>query len=207
MNRVITILFLMALIAMPLSAQNVDIGLWAVSPDLQGTTRIDEASDTGIDFDEEIGWGLSVDYFWTPRISTELAVYSFSADGTLNIGVLDDSVNLGKLDVLPATLTLRAHFGGDAFDFYVGAGGAYATFEDLTSDELLLGGVERIEVDDEFTWLANAGLSIRLTQSLRLGLDVKYFPLETPAIDNLGRDEVELELDPLLLSGGLILRF
>ena len=207
MNRTIGTLFLMAMVAMPLSAQNVDIGLWAVSPELQGTTVIDEDSDIGIDFDEEIGFGATVDYFWTPRISTELGVYSFSADGTLNIGVLDDTVDLGQLDVLPVTLALRAHFGGDAFDFYVGAGGAYATFEDLNSDELLAGGVDRIEIDDEFTWLANAGLSIRLTQSLRLGLDVKYFPLETPAVDNLDRDEVDLELDPLLLSGGVIFRF
>lgn len=207
MNRVIAILFSVAVAAMPLSAQNVDFGLWAVSPELQGDTRIDEASDIGINFDEEIGWALTADYFWTPRLSTELGVYSFSADGSLDIGVLDESVNLGPLDIVPVTLTLRAHFGGEAFDFYIGAGGAYATFEDLESDDLLLGGVEFIEIDDELTWLANAGLSIRLTQSLRLGLDAKWIPLETTAIDNLGRDEVDLELDPLLISGGVIFRF
>lgn len=207
MNRVVAICFSMTMATMTLSAQNVDLGLWAVSPELQGDTRIDETSDIGINFDEEIGWGLSVDYFWTPRLSTELGVYSLSADGSLDIGVLDESVNLGSLDVVPVTLTLRAHFGGEAFDFYVGAGGAYALFEDLHSDELRLGGVDFIEIDDEFTWLANAGLSIRLTQSLRLGLDAKWIPLETTAIDNLGRDEVDLELDPLLLSGGVIFRF
>ncbi|HUF17701.1 MAG TPA: OmpW family outer membrane protein [Thermoanaerobaculia bacterium] len=208
MNRVIAMFFSMALAALPLCAQSVDFGLWAVSPELQGDNRIDDASDLEINFDEEIGWAVTADIFWTPRLSTEVGIYSFSADGSLDIGgILDDSINLGALDIVPITLTLRAHFGGERFDFYVGAGGAYATFDDLESDELRLGGVEFIEIDDEFTWLANAGLSIRLTQSLRLGIDAKWIPLEVTAIDNLGLDEVELELDPLLISGGVIFRF
>lgn len=208
MNRVIAMLFSVAMVAMPLGAASVDLGVWVVSPEFQGDNRIDDASDIEINFDEEIGFAGTASILWTSGFSTELGIYRFSSDGSMDIGgVLDESIDLGQLDVMPVTLTLRAHFGGERVDFYVGAGGAWVTFDDLESDALRLGGVESIKVDDEATWLANAGLSIHLTRSLRLGLDVKYIDLETSATDNIGRDEVELELDPLLVSAGVMYRF
>ncbi len=208
MNRVIAMFFSMAVAAMPLSAASVDFGLWVVSPSLQGDNRINDASDLEINFDEDIGGAVTAAILWSPGISTELGIYRFSADGSLDIGgILNDSIDLGKLDVTPITLTMRAHFGGERFDFYVGGGGAYVTFNDLRSDELRLGGVESIEVDDEATWLANAGFSYHLTGKLRLGLDAKWIDLDTTAIDDLGLDRVKLELDPLLISVGVIYRF
>lgn len=208
MNRAVAMIFSMAVVAMPLNAQNVDFGLWAVSTTLQGENRVDEAADIEINFDEEIGWGVTADIFWSPRISTEVGVYGIEAGGSLDLGgILDESIDLGSLDIVPITLTLRAHLGGDRFDFYGGAGGVYAMFDDLQSDDLRLVGVESIEIDDEFTWLLNAGASIRLTDGLRIGIDAKWIPLEAEGINDLGTDAVPLELDPLMISGGLIFRY
>lgn len=206
MFRTLAVLFSAAIMSAPLAAQSVDFGIWANSTILQGDNRVDDVSDVEIDFDEEIGWGASVDLFWTPRFSTELAAYSVEAGGSMNIGILDEQIDLGTLNVTPVTLTLRAHFGGDRADFYAGAGGAWAMFDDLQSADLEIVGVDAIEIDDEFTWLVNAGTSIRLTQSLRIGADAKWIPLEATGVDTAIGDAVPLELDPLVLSVGLIWR-
>lgn len=208
MNRFVASLFSAALIAAPLSAQNVDFGIWATSTTLQGDNLIDEDADIEIELDENIGWGGTVDVFWGSTFSTELGVYGFDADGAIRIGgPLDETIDLGSLDVMPITLTLRAHFGGERFEGYVGAGGAFVTFDNLESDDLLLVGIDSIDIDDETTWLANAGFSVGITGRLRVGVDAKWIPLEALGVDNLGNEEVPIELDPLMLSGGLIWRF
>lgn len=207
MKRAVLLLLSIAVTAIPLSAQGVDIGLWAVHTTLQGENRIDEVDDVSIEFDENIGYGVTADIAWNNLLSTEIGVYGFDADGSINLGFLDETVDLGSLDVMPVTLTLRAHFGGDRFDGYVGAGAAYAMFENLRSDDLAFGGTEFIEIDEELTWLANAGFSVRLGEGFALGLDAKWIPLEADAIDDQGIEELTLELDPLMISAGLILRF
>lgn len=206
MNRAAVAVFSLALAAAPLCAQNVDIGIWAVDTSLQGDTVVDEVNDISIGFDEELGFGATADIFWGERFSTELGIYAISADGTMDLGFLDETIELGSLDVTPATLMLRGHFGSDRFDAYVGAGAVFATFESLEREDLGEG-VLVLEIDDVFTWGANVGLSVGVSGGFRLGIDAKWIPLEADAIDEAGIDEVTLELDPLLLSAGAIWRF
>ena len=207
MNRVIAMFFSMAMVAMPLSAASVDLGLWVVIPELQGSNRND-ASGVEIDLDEEIGLAGTASVIWTSGLSTEVGIYSFSADGSLRSGGAGvDSVDLGEVGALPITLTMRGHFGGEQVNFYVGGGGAYVRFDDFSSDDLRLAGVERIQIDDQATWLANAGVSFHLKKNLRIGIDLKYFPVKVRRVQLPSRERVDLELDPLLLSGGVIYRF
>lgn len=207
MKRVLVTLFSLAMAAIPLSAQNVDFGVWATSTTLQGDTVIDEANDIAIGFDEEIGFGATADVFWGRHFSTEVGVYAFEAEGEMELGFLDETISLGSLDITPATLMLRAHFGSDRFDVYAGAGGAYVAFGDLESEDLLAGGTESVSIDDETTWAANLGVSIGVTGNFRIGLDAKWIALEGTAIDDEELEELDLELDPLLLSVGLMWRF
>lgn len=206
MKRAVILLFCAAIAATPLSAQGVDIGLWAVSTTLQGDNAIDDVNSIEINFDENVGYGVTADIGWTERWSTEIGVYGFDADGSLDLGFLDESIDLGSLDVQPITATLRYHFGGDRVDFYLGGGAAYALFQDLKSDDLRAGGTELIEIDDELTWLANIGLSIQITEGFAIGIDGKWIPLEADTLSNNG-EELTLELDPVMISGGILLRF
>ena len=207
MNRVLAMFFSMAMVAMPLSAASVDLGLWVVVPELQGSNRID-ASGVEIKLDEKIGLAGTASVLWTSGLSTEVGIYSFSTDGSLRGGLAGgNSVDLGELDALPITLTMRGHFGGERVNFYVGGGGAYVRFDDFSSEALRLAGVERIQIDDEATWLANAGASFHLSKNLRIGIDLKYFPVKIRRVQLPSRERVDLELDPLLLSGGVIYRF
>ncbi len=207
MKRTVLLLLSIAMIALPLAAE-VDLGLWAVQTSFEGENTLDDIGEVVVNFDENVGYGLTADIYWTPRISTEIGVYGIDADASLVLGgIIDEIVDLGSLDVMPITLTLRAHFGGDRFDGYIGAGAVYAMIDDLESADLRLGGTEFIEIDDEFTWLANAGFSIRIAGGFRLGVDAKWIPLEVDTIDDQGFDEIPFELDPLMISAGLILRF
>lgn len=208
MNRPALLILTMALIALPMSAQSgIDIGVWAVSTTLQGDNVINDVDDIEIEFDEEIGYGVTADVFWTDLISTEIGLYGLKSDSTMVLGFLDETVNLGSLDIMPVTLTLRLHFGGDRFDGYVGAGGVYAMFENLRSSDLELGGTEHLDIDDETGWLANAGFSVRITNSLAIGVDAKWIPLDVTVEDDQELEAIDLELDPLMISGGLLLRF
>ena len=207
MKRAVLLLFCAAMAGFPLYAQTrVDIGVWAVSPHIQGDNVIDDVNDIEIDFDEDVGYGVTGDVWWTDRWSTEVGIYGFNARGTQRIGFLDETLDLGDLDVQPVTATLRFHLGGDRFDFYLGAGGAYVLFQDLTSDELRLVGTERVEIDDETTWLADAGLTFQISENFALGLDAKWISLEVDTVSDAG-EELTLDLDPLLISGGILMRF
>ncbi|MBW3564832.1 MAG: porin family protein [Acidobacteria bacterium] len=206
MRRVGILLISAAMASAPVLAQDVDLAVWGVSHTFQGDNRIDDVNDIDIEFDENIGFGLTGDLHWTDLFSTEIGVYALDADGTLNLGFLDERIDLGSLDVMPVTATLRAHFGTDRFDVYVGAGGAWVMFDDLSSVDLREGGTEFIEIDDELTWLANAGLTFWLNEGFGIGVDAKWIALEADTLSDTG-EAIPLELDPLMISGGLILRF
>lgn len=206
MKKISVILVGLMLAAAPAAAQNVDLGLWATNLNISDTV-FDGADDVRLQFDENWGFGVTADIGWGRWLSTEIGLYDLDADGVLAIGgFLEENIDTGRLQMMPVTLTLRAHFGGDRFDGYVGAGLAYVMIDDLESPDLDLIGTRVIEVDDVTTWLANAGFSFRVTRGIALGVDAKWISLTADTTSNLG-EEFELELDPLLISAGIIFRF
>lgn len=206
MKRAALIVTIAALTTLPALAQQIDWGVWAVSATLQGDNLVDPEQRIEINFDENVGAAVTGDIRWGGFLSTEIGIYAFDADGTIDLGVLDEQIDLGTFNVTPITATLRAHFGSGAVDFYVGAGAAYVLLDDLISDDLSSLGTEIVEVDDEVTWLANAGLGWWFSDAFGVGIDAKWIGLEADTLSDTG-EELQLELDPLMISGGLLLRF
>ena len=206
MKRIGVAMALGALAAVPLAGQEIDLGVWVVSPSFQADNVIDAVDAVEIQFDENLGYGVTGDIHWSDLLSTELGVYGFDADGSLVLGFLDEELDLGPLDVMPITATIRAHFGSDRFDVYVGAGAAYVIFDDLESQDLASSGTERIEIDEEVTWLANIGLNFMINEGLGIGVDAKWLSLDADTLSEDG-EAVHLELDPLMISAGIFLRF
>jgi outer membrane protein W len=194
------------LATVPAAAQNVDLGLWATNLSISDST-LEGTNDVRLRFDENWGFGVTADVRWGRWLSTEIGLYDLSADGVLAIGgFLEENIDMGRLRMMPVTLTVRAHFGGARFDGYVGAGIAYVMIDDLESRDMELIGTGVIEIDDETTWLANAGFSFRVTRGMALGIDAKWISLTADTTSNLG-ERVEFDLDPLLISAGIIFRF
>lgn len=201
------ITLLLALVAaLPAFAQTpVDVNVFASWVDAQGDNVFDDGVET--EFESGDGVGVSANLFWGKRVSTELSASKLTLDAGLNVDGVP-TFDLGSVDLTPIALTLQFHFARDSvIDPYVGAGAAWVLADDLESNDLDLLEIGAIEVDDEITYVLNAGLGVRLTRNFGLYLDGKYIPLE-PATRAPGDEEdLDLEINPLIFSAGLRFRF
>lgn len=201
------IALLLLLVGTPLFAQdrNVDLTIWASSVDMQGTNEFEDGFET--EFEDGNGVGATLNIFWNDYLSTELGIFSLSSEAGLVFEDLE-AVNLGDVELMPVTLGVQFHIlGASRFDPYIGAGGAWVTANDLESDELDDLGIGNVELEDEMTWFANAGLAFGITPNLGLALDARYIPYETTSRSSVTGVEEEFEVTPLWLSAGLRLRF
>lgn len=183
--------------------------VWA---DPQGENDFQE--DGELDLDSAEGYGAALNIRWGGRLSTEFGASMLESDATLESGTVGDTFDLGSLEMIPITGTLQFHLLGDSrIDPYIGAGVAYVLFDELSSDELDDIDIEAIEFEDDYGYLANAGITFNLMAGLGLNLDAKWMSVSsaTVARDFGGTDEdseeVEIDIDPLLISAGVTLRF
>ncbi len=195
------VVVLVCLMALPLSAQSNEIGVW------YSTAQLKDTGDAGgkLTFDNAKGYGFSFNHFWTGAISTELALSRLHANGGIDINgtrVLDS----GRLKLMPVTADLQWHFAhASMISPYVGAGVAYVKAGDLTSSDLDLAGIGRVKIDKKTTWNAGAGIDIALGRMFAIAVDGKYIKYE-PDSSAAGSTE-KLKLNPLVISGGVKLRW
>ena len=202
------VLIIIALFATPstMSAQTLstsDAAVWITDSEFNDPSITDDDGTVNFELDEDAGFGLSVNHFWFSSFSTELAYHKFGADldASLDGGPRFD---LGEIDAQSLTGIAQWHFRRESrFSPYVGAGVAFMTgeFDPIDEEEE----AEAFAFEDEFTWAANFGANIGLTERLALGLDAKYMNWEPRAEDDEGGDRVDLS--PLVLSAGLRFRF
>jgi len=88
------------------------------------------------------------------------------------------------------------------FSPYIGGGVAYVSGEAGSIDEDEL---ESVDLENELEFLANAGINIGFTQGFALFVDGKYILYEARGEGDAEEDA--LELNPLIISGGVKFRF
>lgn len=211
--KFLKIAFLLGMLAaFPAFAQApVDVSVFASWVDAQGETPLEEGLE--LDFESGTGFGVAVNWFWGTRISTEFAASAVSLDGTIEAddeGADDEDplVDLGSIDMMPITATLQFHFARDRmFDPYLGIGAAYILADDLASDDLDALEIGPIEVDDEFTYVLNAGIGVRFTDTFGLYLDGKYIPFEPATRAEGDPEDFDVEINPIVFSAGVRFRF
>lgn len=181
-----------------------DVGAWLswTSFEADFDTEIDIGTNLG--FDEDLGYGVSFNHYWTDLVSTDFGVQKMSADMTIS-GIAVPETTIGELDVTAFTGTVQLHFMRESrVSPYIGAGAAYmlADFNanDLEPED------EQVELDDEVTFLVNAGVNVRMTDRISLMGDVKYIPWEVGE-ENADTDDEELDVSPLVVSAGVRFRF
>lgn len=212
MKRTLLLLSL-ALIATPLFAQTTpanDLGLWISSSAFDDTRIVDPELDVDarLEFDEDLGYGITFNHYWTNQFSTSFGAQRLSAD--MNVKVTDGpttiTATLGDVDLTVYDATAQWHFPrGARVEPYVGAGVAFVTGDVSVSDfedpEL----PSSLDLENETTWLANAGVNFNLTPRLAIGLDGKYIAYEPKGEGDTDEDRVDI--NPLVLSAGVRLRF
>ena len=184
-----------ALFAVPLSAsaQNWMIGARAlyVSPNVS-------TSISGLDVDAAWWAELDFTYFFTKNIAVELIAGWNSHEVTLN------GQSLGKVGVLPPTLTVQYHFTDlGKFKPYVGAGLNYTYFydNDLANDTLHI-------KDNSFGGALQVGADYEIAKNWYLNGDVKYVWMSTDVIVNsTGATLGGLDINPWIFGIGVRYRF
>jgi outer membrane protein len=195
MLRPLAAAMFVALAATPMtaSAQNWMIGARAlyVSPNVS-------TSINGLDVDSAWWAELDFTYFFTKNIAAELIAGANKHEVTLN------GTSLGKVGVLPPTLTLQWHFTDlGAAKPYIGAGLNYTYFY----EDSLANGTLHIK-DSSWGGALQAGLDYEVAKNLYLNADVKYVWMSTDVIVNAtGATLGSLDINPWIFGVGARYRF
>lgn len=164
----------------------------------------------GVDVDDAIIPAITLTYFFTPNIATELFCCVANVD-------VDAKGPVSQRDLLSTSffapaLTLQYHFNpGGKLKPYVGAGAQYLLFYDTDAGNggnLL--GFTKADIDNAFGFTAQAGLDVQLGSGWSFNLDVKKTWLDTD-VTLTGAGGVlranDVELDPWIVSVGIGYRF
>ena len=164
--------------------------------------EIDDAGDIfDVEFDEDMGYGLLYNRYWTNSFSTELAYQKLGAD--LTVSFQDIAEDAGDLDLDVLSATAQLHFARNGLiSPYIGGGVAYISGQAGSIDQSEL---EDVDLENEVEFLANAGINVNVGRSFGVFLDGKYIMYEARGEGDA--DEDALDINPLVLSGGIKLRF
>lgn len=197
----------LALLATPAAAQvKTEVGVLGAWVHSTTTTVTDATYDIGVKFQDGAGGGLFVDVRpWRP-VSFEVSGFYTRQSGaiTANGSTL---VAAGHLVAIPAILEVKFHPLGDGtFDPYVGVGGTYVWFHELTDTALDAAGIGAVTVKGKAGFVAAAGLRIAVAPKAAFLVDAKYLAVK-PQSQGASGPSTELRWNPLLVSAGFGFRF
>ncbi|MER8460736.1 OmpW family protein [Mesorhizobium sp. M1300] len=159
---------------------------------------------SGLSYSDTVTPELDISYFFTDNIAAELILGTTYAniEGQRTIGGLG---NIGKVWLLPPTLTLQYHFTNfGAFKPYVGAGVNYTIFYNQD-----VGSADALKVKNTFGTALQVGFDYMVDQHWGVNFDVKKLFLK-PDFD-VTVDGAKLTgkaaLDPWLIGAGITYRF
>ncbi|MER9229215.1 OmpW family protein [Mesorhizobium sp. M0664] len=159
---------------------------------------------SGLSYSDTVTPELDISYFFTDNIAAELILGTTYAniDGQGTIGGLG---KVGKVWLLPPTLTLQYHFTSlGTFRPYVGAGVNYTVFYNQDA-----GSADALKVENTFGTALQVGFDYMVDQHWGVNFDVKKLFLK-PDFD-VTVDGAKLtgkaELDPWLIGAGVSYRF
>ena len=196
-------LIALSLVLLPLtaSAQMNELGAFVSTSQFEDGDIQDAGDIFDVEFDEEMGVGVLYNRFWTDGFSTEFAYQRLGADLTLSAGDIAEDVAELDLDMLTATGQL--HFARTAMlSPYIGGGVAYTSGKAGSIDQAEL---EDTDLENAVDFLANAGVNLRLGRSFIVFLDGKYVMYEARGEND--PDDESIEINPLILAGGIKFRF
>jgi outer membrane protein W len=198
--------FIVLFAAVHLSAQSSssELGIWVLTSNLKDSTIVDPDGNISVDFDENVGYGLSLNHYWTDFVSTELSAQKYGADVQIGVQNLPLSFDGGSLDVTSIAAIAQLHFNRTGrLHTYLGAGVARMS-GDIDGGDLADPDAD-VDLESKITWTASAGANFNFTDRLALGAEVRYTPWSAKAKGD--PDSEALDLDPLTYGAALKLRF
>lgn len=162
--------------------------------------------------DDNVTPTIAIEYFVADHVSLETiaGVTQHDVDGR---GALAGAELVSNAKIVPATLTVKYHFGEDGgVQPYVGAGPSYFIFIDEKPGAATRAlGATRQKMGDKFGVAVQAGIDIPVNdRGLSLSFDAKRYILRPTAHWYAGTTEVlatKHRLDPWVISAGVGFRF
>lgn len=200
-KRTVIVLSLL-LLPLAVSAQpRNEFGIFISTSQLSDEELRDGLDEIDVEFDENMGYGVLYNRFWIGGLSTEFAYQRLGADLTVSFQDITEQAGDLDLDVLSATAQFHiAH--GSMLSPYIGGGLAYVSGEAGSIDEEE---IETVDLETNVDWLVNAGLNVNFGQRFGVFVDGKYIMYEARGEGDPADDA--LEINPLIISGGIKLRF
>ncbi|RVD08015.1 OmpW family protein, partial [Mesorhizobium sp. M2A.F.Ca.ET.029.05.1.1] len=147
---------------------------------------------------------LDISYYFTDNVAAELILGTTYAN-IYGEGTISGLGKVGKVWVLPPTLTLQYHFTDfGAFKPYVGAGLNYTIFYNQDA-----GSADALHVKNTFGGALQVGFDYMLDQHWGVNFDVKKLFLEPKFDVTVGGTNLtgKAKLNPWLIGTGVTYRF
>lgn len=146
-----------------------------------------------------------ISYYFTKNIAVE-AIAAITRHNVSANGTSSGDVGLGKVTLLPPTVTAQYHFMPDSkFNPYLGAGINYTYFFDHKTTKG--SAATKIRYDNTFNPAIQAGFDYNVAGNWFMNVDVKHIFLKTVAKINGGSIMADVNLDPTIVGVGLGYRF
>lgn len=184
----------------------------AVIPDEKGNVLTDSGVDTGLDVRVDNDYIPEVDfsYFITDNIALELIAgtsrHAVKADGRL-LGGASTEVDVGKVRLLPPTLTVQYHpLPKSHVSPYFGAGINYTLF---FNEEAAGGTITSFKMDNSFGPALQAGVDVFVTDNILINFDVKkiWINSDWKGQSALGPLKSDVDINPWVVGVGVGYRF
>lgn len=157
-----------------------------------------------LSFSDTVVPELDISYYFTDNIAAELILGTTYANVN-GEGSIDGLGTIGKVWLLPPTLTLQYHFTDfGAFKPYVGAGVNYSIFYNQDAKS-----ADRLDVKNTFGGALQVGFDYMIDQHWGVNFDVKKIFLEPKYDVTVGGTQMhgKAKLNPWLIGTGLTYRF
>ncbi|WP_245454311.1 OmpW/AlkL family protein [Aquabacter cavernae] len=168
-----------------------------------GGGHVNGVAGSSLSYSDSVVPELDISYFFTKNIAAEL-ILGVTPHNIYGAGTLG-GLNVGKVWLLPPTLTLQYHFTDfGAFKPYVGVGVNYTVFFNTKTYD-----TQSLDVKNTFGWAVQAGFDYMIDKHWGVNVDIKKLFLEPDFTVGVGNAVLTgtADLNPWIVGGGVTYRF
>jgi outer membrane protein W len=210
MRSTILVALVAALLPASLFAQSNEVTLFANRASLKTVSETNTEGEVArVNFSSRTGYGVSFNHFFSPSFSVEVAGQTLHARSRLSItdGPITFHQDAGSIDLKQYDVALHwILVSGGGVRPWIGAGVGRIQSGKLNIPAALSdtgNGPETVRLENKTSWIADAGIDVRMTPHAGLSLSAKYMPYKTTFGAGPGDTIDRITLDPITYSVGV----